>query len=176
MGRLLRWCAAILSIGVITVGSVTGWAWLAMEHPKLDRPRSADAVVVLSGDLGDRMREALRLMKADIAPTLVHAGIPDTQAVRDMCAGEERPFEVVCLHPEPDSTRGEARAVGRLVRDRRWNHVIIVTSKLHTSRARLLFGRCTDADLDLDGTASVAYDKHHEWLGLVYAITVARGC
>ena len=176
MLRLLRWCAALVALGAIVVGSLAAWAWLAVRRPQLDRPESADAVIVLSGDLGDRMRGAMQLMADEVAPTLVHAGTPDSQTVRDLCNGAARPFQVVCLQPNPDNTRAEARAVARLVEARGWESLVVVTSKPHASRARLHFDRCTDADLAVVGTTPMDHDEKHEWLGLLHAVTVGRGC
>src|SRR4051812_31216449 len=72
--------------------------------PASHRPTAADAVVVLSGDFGDRLTKALQLMRAGVAPTLVIDGEPDYARMAQLCTGDE-PFEVVCLRPEPDSTR-----------------------------------------------------------------------
>jgi uncharacterized SAM-binding protein YcdF (DUF218 family) len=123
--------------------------------PGSDRAGTADAVVVLSGDFGDRLTKALELMAAAVAPTLVIDGEPDYALMADLCVTEQR-FEVICLRPQPDSTRAEAQALGRLASDRAWRRVVVVTSRQHVTRARLLFERCVRG-----GVAMVASDPRH---------------
>jgi len=112
----------------------------------------ADAVVVPSGDPGARLERALQLMARNVAPTLVLDGTPDFARVDELCRGGVA-FEVVCLRPEPDSTRNEARALGRLGKDRGWRRVILVTSSVHVSRAGLLFRRCFKGEVVTVGVA-----------------------
>lgn len=136
---------------------------------------------MLSGDHGERLRRALALMAEGVSTTLVHAGEPDTPEVRVMCQ-DGASFEVVCLQPDPDSTRDEARAVGDLARARGWQTLVVVTSTQHVTRAGLLFRRCVDgtvgtahapARLGRSVTLRLILD---EWLALGYALTFGRGC
>jgi uncharacterized SAM-binding protein YcdF (DUF218 family) len=140
----------------------------------------ADAVVVLSGDHGERLPRALEIVRAGRAPTLVLAGSPDTPAAERLCHGAEV-FEVVCLAPDPDSTRAEARGTGSLAAARGWRTVLVVTSTQHVTRTSLLFGRCYAGRLGVIG-ARPAYgavttirEIGHEWLGLAQAV-LRRGC
>lgn len=140
-------------------------------------PRRADAVIVLSGDHGERLARALRLVESGVAPTLVLAGEPDSQQARDLCHAAAG-YEVVCLRPQPDSTRAEARATARLVAERGWRRIAVVTTTTHLTRAGLLFRRCSDASVDMVKAhrAPSVYFVVHEWVGLVQALTVERGC
>ena len=145
--------------------------------PPSGSPRRADAVIVLSGDHGERLARAVGLMDSGVAPTLVLAGEPDFQQVRDLCLGGQ-PFEVVCLRPEPDSTRAEARAAARLAAERRWQTVVVVTTTGHVARAGLLFRRCLDASVSMVAARRPLGWRGltHEWLGLGHAVIVARSC
>jgi hypothetical protein len=148
--------------------------------PSVQPPVRADVVVLLSGD-GARLPLALRLMDAGVAKTLVFVGQPDTTAVVALC-NDPQTFEVVCLRPEPDSTRYEARITGQLANERHWKTMVVVTSRLHVTRARLLFSRCFDGqvqavgDYPNYGAGFARRGAIHEWLGLVDASLVARGC
>lgn len=134
-------------------------------------------MVVLSGDRGERLARALQLVEAGVAPTLVLDGQPDFQQAEDLCRGGQA-YEVVCLRPEPDSTRAEARAAARLASDRRWRHIVVVTTTSHVTRAGLLFRRCVEGSVHM----VKAHRRPqlgpvvHEWLGVVHALTLARGC
>jgi uncharacterized SAM-binding protein YcdF (DUF218 family) len=149
--------------------------------PPTARVGDVDAVVVLSGDYGDRIAGALALMRRGAAPVLVHAGEPDGRIVRELCAGSDD-FEVVCLHPEPDNTRSEARAVGVLARDRGWDSIALVTSQPHVTRAGMLFRRCVDGAVQMVGTDPPYSGRvwlrgiTHEWAKTLAYAVAWRGC
>lgn len=161
-------------------GPALATAWLFV-WPASDHVARADAVVVLSGDHGERLPRALALLGDGVTSTLVQVGEPDSTQARDLCQRHPS-FEVVCLHPSPDSTREEARAVGRLARARGWSTLIVVTSTQHVSRAGLLFRRCVDgkvAAVHADapfGLRILADQIGREWMKLLYALTLERGC
>lgn len=165
--------SALLAAAAAVVGSMVVWP---VQRP----PASADAVVLLSGD-GGRLPGALRLMERGVARTLVFAGQPDTLAVAALCT-DPQPFEVVCLRPSPDTTRTEARAAGELARARQWDSMVVVTSRFHATRARLLFRRCFGGTVEVVGDAppyGMNFARRqiaHEWLGLVHASLISRGC
>ena len=177
MRRVVRvaLCGALLA-AMVFLGSLAPFVW-----PTGDSVKRADAVMVLSGDHGERLAKGLSLMEEGVAPTLVLNGTPDLAEVFELCKGGQ-PFEVVCLRPEPDSTRAEARAAGRLVTERRWDDVVVVTTKYHVTRARLLFSRCIDGNVKMVpatppyGRRMRARQVFREWLAVGYSISLARGC
>ena len=145
--------------------------------PPTGSPGRVDAVIVLSGDHGERLDRALTLIRQGASSTLVLDGEPDSVHVLELCAGGQ-PFEVVCLRPDPDSTRYEARAAGQLAAERNWKRVAVVTTTAHVTRAGVLFDRCLDASVVMvEGRRrpDVRF-LIHEWLGLGHALTVGRGC
>lgn len=149
--------------------------------PRNGNPGRADAVVVLSGDHGERLARALELMGAAVAPTLVLDGEPDSQQAVDLCDGGQ-PFEVVCLRPDPDSTRHEARAARRLASERGWRRMVVVTTSHHAIRAGMLFRRCFRGAVEVVAPAPPygwrmsARQVVYEWLGMGAALTTRRGC
>jgi uncharacterized SAM-binding protein YcdF (DUF218 family) len=168
------WMVVVLVVGGLLTARLFVW-------PDVRGPRHADGVVVLSGDFGDRLAKGLALVRAGVAPTLVLDGRPDFPAVSQLCQSAE-PFEVVCLRPEPDSTRSEAQAVGRLAADRRWATVVVVTNRSHATRAQVLFDRCVAGHVAVVGT-DPPYGRRmavgavlHEWLGLLDALLLVRNC
>ena len=149
--------------------------------PPSDDPSRVDAVVVLSGDHGERIAEARRLLAEGVAPLLVYAGTPDSQEVVGLCASGES-AGVMCVQPHPDSTRAEARAVGRLTAARGWRSIAVVTSTPHLTRAGILFRRCVGADVELVAAwprfTSEKWRRVvvHEWAGVIHALTLGRRC
>ena len=149
--------------------------------PVEDSPTRADAVVVLAGSKA-RLTKALELMRRRIAPTLVISdGLdPDWPAASRLCRRGSQRFQVVCFRPDPYNTRGEARAVDRMARTRGWQRIVVTTSTFHITRARMIFRRCLNARVQF-----VAADYPilrlpqfvaAEWVKLVYAKTLKRGC
>lgn len=143
--------------------------------PASSTPAHADAVVVLAGGDGERLDRGLELVRQGVADNLVVSTGPN-----ELCATPQD-FSVYCFLPHPDTTRGEAEAVGRLAARKGWRHLVLVTSDYHATRARLLLERCYSGDLDV----SVAHSGKgpvfmfaailHEWGGLAEA-AIHRSC
>jgi uncharacterized SAM-binding protein YcdF (DUF218 family) len=137
----------------------------------------ADAVIVLAGDKR-RLPAAQALVERGVAPVLVISDGLDSKwwAANRLCRWGEN---VLCPRPDPYSTRGEARLIGRLASERGWDEIVVVTSRFHLYRARLLVERCYHGRLGVVGSD---YSKWRlplqlslEWLKLARA-EVARRC
>ena len=143
--------------------------------PREDAVAAADAVIVLDGDRPRRIRRGVELVAAGVAPTLV---VVRCEAYAPELLDHELPFEVVSFEPIPGTTRGEARAVARLARDRGWHRVVVVTSTFHVTRTRLIFRRALGLDLRFVGAghARRRLPAHvaSEWAKLAYALTLRR--
>jgi len=88
--------------------------------------------------------------------------------------------EVICFHPDPLNTRGEAEAVARLIAQRHWKRIILVPERSQATRARLLFKRCTNADLVVvpvaDPFSQLFIDVVYEWGALTKALVFKTSC
>lgn len=171
----------LLSAGVLVAGWLAAAVYLFLVPHADGVPGRADAIVVLAGDAAHRIPGGLRLVRRGVAPTLVLSREPhDWARGRRLCAGGGAGVRVTCFSARPYSTRGEARTVSRLARERGWRSLVVVTSGYHVTRARLLFDRCFDGRLAVEG---VGYDRRFiplelvlETGKLVRAETVQRGC
>jgi uncharacterized SAM-binding protein YcdF (DUF218 family) len=89
---------------------------------------------------------------------------------------------VFCPTPDPDTTRGESRAIAAVARGQGWRHVVMVTSTYHVTRARILLSRCFTGDIDaVAADPGLAVPRHaarigHEVAGLAEAMLVNSGC
>ena len=172
----------LVALGVALVAFVAATLRLVF-FPSEDDPGRADAVIVLSGSKGERLDGALELVRKGVAPVLVISGgfDPRQPTANRLCRARKGDgFRVVCFTPDPDSTRGEAQKVGRLAQKNGWKRVVLVTSRFHVTRARMLFDRCVDGDVDAVGVdypwASIPFALVGEWFKEIRAVTVARGC
>jgi uncharacterized SAM-binding protein YcdF (DUF218 family) len=169
---------AALAVVVIVWLAATAFLFV---WPDQDEPRRADAVVVLSGARKTRLAKGLELVREGVAPTLVISDgtAPGWKEANRLCNGGS-PFRVVCFRPRPYSTHGEAADVARLARERGWRSLVVVTSRYHVTRSRLLFRRCTNADVSAvaasTSPAAIVLNLPFEWGKLLYQLTVERDC
>jgi uncharacterized SAM-binding protein YcdF (DUF218 family) len=161
--------AVVLAVGIVALNL------RLFVYPASSTPEHADAVVVLAGGNGERLDRGLELVRDGVAPNLVVSTGPD-----ELCA-TRHDFEVYCFLPDPDDTRGEAEAVGRIAAQQGWRHLVLVTSDYHATRARLLLDRCFPGTVDVvtahsgKGPLSLLWAITHEWGGLVEA-ELHRSC
>jgi uncharacterized SAM-binding protein YcdF (DUF218 family) len=163
----------LLAIGLALTARLFLW-------PRTDDARHVDAVVVFGArSRPERLPAGLRLIDRGLAPVLVLASAP---LEHPLCRSPRRKrLEVICFTPDPFSTRGEARTVGRLAARRGWRSLVLVTSTWHVTRARMLLRRCFDGEVL--AVAARPRDKGdtvesivREWGGLFEALIWARGC
>lgn len=175
----MRWL--LIALGLLAVAWVAATVRLLFV-PTEDEVGKADAVVVLAGSKHERLDRGLELVRGDAAPVLVISDGFDPQLPRanTLCRNGGDGFTVACFTPDPDSTRGEARKVAELARKHGWERVLLVTSRFHVTRARMLFDRCLDADVDAVGVdypwTSVPEAVAGEWVKLGLSLTINRSC
>ena len=149
--------------------------------PGEDEASRADAVVVLSGVRKARLAKGLELVRRGVAPTLVISDgrAPGWEEGNRLCDGGAD-FRVVCFRPRPYSTHGEAADVARLARARGWRSLVVVTSRYHLTRARLLFRRCFDGPVRAvsadTSPGAMALNMPFEWGKLLTQLTLERDC
>ncbi len=144
-------------------------AWI-VEDP-LD---NADALIVLGDDnfYADRATRGAQLFREGKAPVIVasgrrlrpNAGIAELMEHDLMERGVPRD-KIVRLADDADSTLEEARALARLVRERKWHNVIVVTSNYHTRRARYIFQRVFPQGMvvHIASARDGDFDPEHWW-------------
>jgi uncharacterized SAM-binding protein YcdF (DUF218 family) len=156
--HLARAILLALVVGVIAFTAVSFFGvgrWMFVEDP-LDK---AQAIVVLSGRIPMRAKEAARLYKAAYAPQvwLTRANEPaaSLQEMHIAYLGEDFFNSRVLMHegvpanairvlePPIDNTADEVRAIAAELEQEKGAAVIIVTSKAHTRRVRTLWRELT---------------------------------
>ena len=171
--------------GVVVFGLALGWivaSAVLFVWPPQHVPSHADAVVVLAGGRGPRLAQGLTLVRRGIAPVLAlsdgwSATWPEGNR---LCAGRRAPAHIVCFRPDPYDTRGEAVGFSRLARARGWTSVVVVSSRYHVARARILFERCFDGTVYTAGAPQSVWRRivsvPSETAKLGYALLIRRRC
>jgi uncharacterized SAM-binding protein YcdF (DUF218 family) len=169
MKRLVPVFALLLAVWLV-------WAIVLFVVHHDDQPIHADAVVVLQGSK-TRLPLGYELMQEGYAPLLLISRGSRLKLEDRLCDGETR-FEVVCF--SASSTRGEARIVSRIARERHLRLLDVVTSQFHVYRARRIFERCYDGTLRMVGSPQQWWmlPKYMltESAKLAYQSVFARGC
>jgi uncharacterized SAM-binding protein YcdF (DUF218 family) len=173
---LFRWFRRLVLLLLLLAAFIAASLWLFV-FADTDRPGRANAVVVLSGSNYDRLPKALALMRAHVAPVLV---VSDGRRTVPRLCKRHTPYRVLCVRPDPFSTRGEAEAIARLAQTRGWRTVDVVTSRYHVYRTRLIVERCYHRTLRVVASEPRLWDyvvgAASEWPKLALALTLRRHC
>ena len=121
--------------------------YVVFSHAADDPVSPVDAVVVLGGEHDGRESYGVDLARQGIARTVVLSNpYPATDRVmKRMCLHHDDSVEVLCVKPEPSTTHGEALMTRRLVRERHWTKILVVSWQYHLPRTRLIFRQCLTA-------------------------------
>jgi uncharacterized SAM-binding protein YcdF (DUF218 family) len=160
---------------VVAVLLVVGLTARLFVWPTLNKPEHADAIVVLAGG-GNRAAAGVSLADRGLADTLAFSIYKGQQ-----CVPSTQKIHVICFVANPVSTRGEARAVGRLAAKYHWHRIILVALRPQATRARLRVGRCFAGQLQVVGVSPGSvigwiYNIGYEWAALLKAEVWQRSC
>ncbi|MFA5908900.1 MAG: YdcF family protein [Vicinamibacterales bacterium] len=152
LSRLAALAALLLLIAALAAPRLG--AWLVVEDPL----QTADAIFVLGGTMFQRPLEAVDLYHEGWAPRMLlmrqiaddgeielqRRGVPFQREIDvqvDVLTRLGVPRSAIQILDEQNSTRDEADTLLAVVAANRWSRVIVVTSKQHTRRARLVMNR-----------------------------------
>lgn len=139
-----------------------------------DADSNADALIVLSDDnfYADRATRAAELFREGKAPIVVASGrrLRPVAGIAELMEHDlvERGVpkdRIVRLAHDSDSTREEAEALTKLVTQKKWHSVIVVTSNYHTRRARYIFHKVFPQGIDvrIASARDGDFDPQHWW-------------
>jgi uncharacterized SAM-binding protein YcdF (DUF218 family) len=170
-------------IALLFLAALLGGIYLA-RHPLLrfageslvveDPPEKSDAIIILSDDnfYADRATRAAELFRLKLAPVVVASGIRlrPNAGIAELMTHDlvERgvPRENVLPFPQDaDNTREEAQSLQKLVQEKNWKSLIVVTSNFHTRRAKYIFGKIlTDSvTVRMAAARDADFDPQHWW-------------
>ena len=187
-----RWPLWLSLLGLLIIGSAITFVrigqWLVVQDPLLQ----ATAIAVLSGGMPGRALEAARIYKQGYASRvwLTHSTEPGAtmEKLSVSYVGEEEYDRQILIHegvpatsieiidPPIVNTADEMQTIGAALRKQPLHTVILVTSPVHTRRAKALWNRLARND----GVAIVRpvsdddYDAAHWWRNTRDALDVVR--
>jgi hypothetical protein len=137
----------------------------------------ADAVVVLDDGIGVRRAKAIQAVTAGVAPNLVishHSDRPQD------CPTNIANVTIVCFSPVEDTTKGEAKGIALIAKERGWTSLIFVTDPPHVTRAKWLLSRCFPGKVGAITTKVTNRDWPirivYEWAAATKAVLTQRSC
>jgi uncharacterized SAM-binding protein YcdF (DUF218 family) len=182
--------AALIAAGLLLLPRTAG-TWLAASDPL---PQHAGAIVVLGGQVPFRAMEAAAIYRQNVARevwltqgaaheddiALARLGIdrtPEHLLSREVLLRLGVPADAIRIIPDlVQNTAEEVRAIFKTAANRRIAIVILVTSKYHARRVKILWRRITGGGI----TGFVRYaeadptDLQHWWRDTDDAMAVAR--
>ena len=177
MGKRRRVAIAAVLVAVVTFGATTVRLFIRPDLPPL--PQHADAIIDLGGPGDDRDAVALALARGHRAPYLVQSTV-EIDSGTDRCLPAVPGVTVLCFHPDPNTTRGEAQAIARLAGQYHWRSVILVTTTDHAWRAALRVRRCFPGDVYVSPAHLPVVDWagaiQYQWAATAKAVLVERSC
>ena len=162
--------------------------WLVVEDP-LDK---AQAIVVLSGRMPMRAKEAARLYNAAYAPQIwLTRNIEPAASLQEMhiaFLGEDFYNSRVLMHegvpsnaiqvlePATDNTEDEIRTIAEEVEREKGTAVIIVTTKVHTRRVHMLWKELSGGRgrVIVRAASTDTFEPEHWWRTTRDALDVVR--
>lgn len=135
------WTLAIFVCILIALPLFIGW-YLSPQ----DILRKVDVIVVVSGgDNNARIKKGVELYKEGWAPVLLYSGaaaegeISNAQAMKTISAKMGVPKESILIEEESKTTLENAQFTGKIVKDKEYKSMILVTSPYHQRRTYELF-------------------------------------
>lgn len=115
--------------------------FLVSETPNIP---SADAIIILSGDSGNRVKKGVALYKRKKAPLLIFTGEPvmNTSMPKIMSEYAEQmgvPTKNILLEENSTSTHEHPKNCATLMKEKNIQSIIVVTSYYHTQRTQSVF-------------------------------------
>jgi hypothetical protein len=174
--RHKRWHKVLIALAAVFLVFCAGTARLFV-WPVQGMASRVDAIVMLDGP-GEVLNVAERLATQHRVPFLVIS--QGTPASGDPCPRPLPGVTLICFHPSPATTQGEAEFVAGLARKYHWQSMAVVAITPQVSRAWLRVERCFAGHVYMVAApvrlSSWPYQIAYEWAALAKAVFTQRGC
>jgi len=135
----------------------TPLVWLAAEPLKVSAPpATADAIVVFAGGVGEsgkagggyqeRVKHAVDLYRQGYAPQMIFSSgfvfaFQEAAVMKSLAVANGVPASAIVLETEATNTHDNVRLSARILDERRWRTILLVSSPYHMRRALLAWHR-----------------------------------
>jgi uncharacterized SAM-binding protein YcdF (DUF218 family)/glycosyltransferase involved in cell wall biosynthesis len=135
----------------------TPFIWFLAEPLKInDTPRKADAIVVFAGGVGEsgksgqgyleRVEEAVRLYNEGYAKNIIFSSgymyvFEEPMVMKALAVSLGVPREAIILEDKAGNTYENVKFSSRILLDKGWNEILLVSSPYHMRRVELVFGK-----------------------------------
>ncbi|MDQ1204484.1 YdcF family protein [Microbacterium sp. SORGH_AS_0862] len=154
---------AVLVVGTALAVAVGGMVVVYCFPPSGD-PTDADLVYVIGPATGTRMDVAQSIIHSTGREDLlisVSAGNTTKLAAAQMPACSEP--HVICEHPIPSTTKGEALLLNEYAKTHEVHKVVVLTVTPHVARTRYIFARCSP-DIDVQVIPVDEHLRFEDWV------------
>src|SRR5260370_19346711 len=139
-----------------------------------DPVEKSDRMMILSDDNfdADGATRAAEIFRQKLAPLVVASGIRlrPNAGIAELMTHDlvERgvPRENILPFPQDaDNPKEEAESLCKLVQEKNWQNLIVVTSTYHTTRAKYILGKvlAKNVTIRMAGARDADYDPEHWW-------------
>lgn len=165
----MKYLVGLIGILVIVTGFVVGAGFYLSPQDKLAQ---ADAIVVISGGETDlRVKEGVKLFKADWAPLIImsgaarDAGESNAEAMKRLAVNLGVATDKILVEKEARNTIDNAKFTRDLLADNHIQSIILVTSPYHQRRALLTFSHYLENSVKIinHSAADSAWRKNGWW-------------
>jgi hypothetical protein len=168
--------------GIALLVLVLGFGALTLRlfvFPDLNAPEASNAIAVLGGASPAPPLEGVALAREGYARNLVISLNPSQQCETFVHLVPRA--KVLCFRPDPATTQGEGREIGRLADEHHWRRVIVVMPTTQATRARLRIGRCypgqvLEVGVPPQGLWGWTKGVLYEWGALIKALLLQPTC
>ncbi len=151
-----RMTAALAAAGIcfsLLYYSPLPW-WLAAPLKRADAPRSADAIVVFAGGVGEsgqaeqgyeeRVQRAVELFRAGYAARMIFSSgythfFREPEVMKALAVALGVPEQAILLETQATSTVQNVSGTVKLLNQHRWKSILLVSSPYHMRRASMVF-------------------------------------
>lgn len=171
-----RWRRVLIAAAALVL-LLAGLTARLFVWPPAGMPDHVDAILMLNNP-GDPAPIALRLAREHRARYLVVS--QGTVASHYACPAPVPGVTLICFHPSPATTQGEAEFAGRLARTYHWHSMVVVTIAPQDFRARLRLERCFSGQVYVMTSGLPLrlwpYQVAYEWGATIKALAFQRSC
>jgi len=155
-GRVVLVAGALALVYLAFFETSLPW-WMAGPLQRAETPRSADAIVVFAGGVGEsgtagggyqeRVKQAIDLYHAGFATHIVFSSgyvgpFEEAQIMRNLAVQQGQiPPEAIILETKAANTYANVAYTRRILADHQWKSILLVSSPYHMRRAAMTWAR-----------------------------------